>query len=119
MASYTDYLKVRNKADHDDDEAYNGTDDQLTVIDYLVGYQLVQEIEPSLQPIFNADYSAVRLAVATSNLTNVEILNFADKIDAWAKDNVSPDFPLPAGTIRFCMPASIRPSAPNYSKAFR
>ena len=98
VASYTDYLKVRNKADHDDDEAYNVVpDDQLTVIDYLVGYQLVQEIEPSLQPIFNADYSAVRLAVATSNLTNVEILNFADKIDAWAKDNVSPDFAITRG----------------------
>jgi predicted RND superfamily exporter protein len=98
VASYTDYLKVRNKADHDDDEAYNVVpDDQLTVIDYLVGYQLVQEIEPSLQPIFNADYSAVRLAVATSNLSNVEILNFADKIDAWAQDNVSPDFAITRG----------------------
>ena len=52
VASYTDYLKVRNKADNDDDEAYVVPDDQLTVIDYLVGYQLVQEIEPSLQPIF-------------------------------------------------------------------
>ena len=81
-----------------DDEAYDVVpDDQLTVIDYLVGYQLVQEIEPNLQPLFNGDYSAVRLIVATSNLSNVELLNFADKIDAWAKANVSPNFAITRG----------------------
>ena len=98
VASYTDYLRTRNKADNDDDEAYDVVpDDQLTVIDYLVGYQLVQEIEPNLQPLFNGDYSAVRLIVATSNLSNVELLNFADKIDAWAKANVSPNFAITRG----------------------
>lgn len=104
VASYTDYLKSRNKADHNDEDAWETIpEDQLTVIDYLVGYQLVQEIEPSLQPIFNNDYSAVRLAVATSNLTTQQILDFADKIDAWAKDNVSDDFVITRGdnTILF------------------
>ncbi len=98
VASYTDYLKARNKADNHDDEAFNVVpEDQLTVIDYLVGYQLVQEIEPSLQPIFNGDYSAVRLVVATSNLSNRDILDFADNIDNWAKANVSPDFTITRG----------------------
>lgn len=104
VASYTDYLKARNKADNDDDDAYHVVpDDQLTVIDYLVGYQLVQEIEPSLQPIFNSDYSAVRLVVATSNLSNQQVLDFADRIDAWSKDNVSSDFAITRGdnTILF------------------
>lgn len=104
VASYTDYLKARNKADNDDDEAYSVVpDDQLTVIDYLVGYQLVQEIEPSLQPIFNSDYSAVRLVVATSNLSNQQILGFAEKIDQWAAANVPSEFKVTRGdnTILF------------------
>ena len=71
VTSYADYLRARNKAEHDDDPAWDKVPtDQLQIIDYLVGYQLVQEIEPSLEPIFNADYSAVRLIVGTSNLSN-------------------------------------------------
>ena len=89
VASYTDYLRSRNKSDNDDDEAYDILpEDQLQIIDYLVGYQLVQEIEPSLQPIFNADYSAVRLVIATSNLSNKELLDFNDRIDDWIAENV-------------------------------
>jgi predicted RND superfamily exporter protein len=57
-----------------------------------VGYQLVQEIEPSLQPIFNADYSAVRLVIATSNLSNKQLLDFNDRIDAWIADNVKKEY---------------------------
>jgi len=49
---------------------------------------LIQEIEPSLQPIFNADYSAVRLVIATSNLSNKELLDFNDRIDDWIAENV-------------------------------
>ncbi|HCY03860.1 MAG TPA: hypothetical protein DHU16_00290 [Gammaproteobacteria bacterium] len=95
VATYTDYLRARNKADHDDDEAWDRLPtDQLTIIDYLVGYQLVQEIEPSLQPMFNNDYSGVRLVVGTSNLSNNDILAFANRIDAWAASNVSPDFKI-------------------------
>ncbi|MEQ9450428.1 MAG: MMPL family transporter [Pseudomonadales bacterium] len=89
VASYTDYLRGRNKAEHDDDEAYDVLPtDQLQVIDYLVGYQLIQEIEPSLEPIFNTDYSAIRLSVGTSNLSNGELLAFNDRIDAWIAANV-------------------------------
>lgn len=89
VTSYTDYLRSRNKSDNDDDEAYDILpEDQLQIIDYLVGYQLVQEIEPSLQPIFNADYSAVRLVIATSNLSNKELLDFNDRIDDWIAENV-------------------------------
>ena len=43
--------------------------DKLQIIDYLVGYQLIQEIEPNLEPIFNPDYSAIRLVIGTSNLS--------------------------------------------------
>ena len=89
VTSYTDYLRSRNKSDNDDDEAYDILpEDQLQIIDYLVGYQLVQEIEPSSQPIFNADYSAVRLVIATSNLSNKELLDFNDRIDDWIAKNV-------------------------------
>ena len=93
MTSYTDYLRSRNKSDNDDDEAFEILpDDQLQIIDYLVGYQLVQEIEPSLQPIFNADYSAVRLVIATSNLSNKQLLDFNDRIDAWIAANVKKEY---------------------------
>ena len=95
VATYTDYLRARNKADHDDDEAWDRLPtDRLTIIDYLVGYQLVQEIEPSLQPMFNNDYSGVRLVVGTSNLSNNDILAFAARIDEWAASNVSPEFQI-------------------------
>ena len=91
-------MRARNKADHDDDEAWDRLPtDQLTIIDYLVGYQLVQEIEPSLQPMFNTDYSGVRLVVGTSNLSNNEILAFAQRIDEWAAANVSPEFQITRG----------------------
>ncbi len=93
VSSYTDYLRARNKSEHDDDDTYDVVpDDQLVVIDYLVGYQLIQEIEPSLQPIFNADYSAVRLVVGTSNLSNHELLRFNDRIDAWLADNLPDEY---------------------------
>ncbi len=88
VSSYTDYLKTRNKEENDDDEAYEVIpDDKLQVIDYLVGYQLFQEIEPNLSTIFNADYSAIRLIVGTSNLSNKELLAFADRIEAWKEAN--------------------------------
>jgi len=49
---------------------------------------LIQEIEPSLEPIFNSDYSAIRLMVGTSNLTNLELITFSERIDQWVADNV-------------------------------
>ena len=87
----TDYLRSRNKDEHDDDEAYDRLPtDQLQIIDYLVGYQLIQEIEPSLQPIFNSDYSKqIRFIVGTSNLSNRELIAFNERIDAWIADNIS------------------------------
>ena len=89
VTSYTDYLRARNKAEHDDDPAWDVLPtDQLQVIDYLVGYQLVQEIEPSLEPIFNADYSAIRLVVGTSNLSNQQLLNLNARIDNWIEEHL-------------------------------
>lgn len=89
VTSYTDYLRSRNQSDNDDDEAFDRLPlDKLQVIDYLVGYQLIQEIEPSLEPIFNTDYSAIRLVVGTSNLSNLQLINFSERIDAWIAENV-------------------------------
>jgi predicted RND superfamily exporter protein len=93
VRSYTDYLKIRNEAEHDNDESWHVIpDDKLQIIDYLVGYQLVQEIEPNLEPMFNPDYSAIRLVVGTSNLSNRELLGFNDKIDQWISDNMKPEY---------------------------
>jgi predicted RND superfamily exporter protein len=93
VSSYTDYLKIRNEAEHDNDEAwYVLPEDQLQIIDYLVGYQLVQEIEPNLEPLFNPDYSAVRMVVGTSNLSNRELLAFNDRIDEWIRTRVKPEY---------------------------
>ena len=93
VSTYTDYLKLRNKAANDDDEAYEVIpEDQLTVIDYLVGYQLVAEIDPNLGQIFNKDYSAIYLYVATSELSDEEILQLANKIDVLAENYASESF---------------------------
>lgn len=93
VTSYTDYLRNRNQSEHDDDDAWDVLPtDQLQVIDYLVGYQLVQEIEPSLEPMFNTDYSAIRLVIGTSNLSNSQLLAFNDKIDDWIAANVKPEY---------------------------
>ena len=93
VTSYTDYLRSRSKAEHDEIDDWDELpQDKLEVIDYLVGYQLVQEIEPSLSPIFNTDYSAIRLVIGTSNLSNLELITFNDRIDAWVKANVDPKY---------------------------
>ncbi|MDH3640620.1 MAG: MMPL family transporter [Gammaproteobacteria bacterium] len=93
VTSYTDLLRTLNKAEHDDDEAWNKLpDDKLQIIDYLVGYQLIQEIEPNLEPIFNADYSAIRLVIGTSSLSNLQIINFNDRIDSWIAENLNPEY---------------------------
>lgn len=89
VTSYTDLLRTLNKSEHDDDEAWDILpEDKLQIIDYLVGYQLIQEIEPNLEPIFNSDYSAIRLVVGTSNLSNGELLALNDRIGAWIKQNL-------------------------------
>ncbi len=93
VRSYTDFLRSANRSDHDDDEAFDVLpQDKLQLIDYLVGYQLIQEIEPNLESIFNTDYSAIKLVVGTSNLSNRELLDFNDRIDAWIAANVNPEF---------------------------
>jgi len=93
VTSYTDYLRSRNVSEHDDDDKWDRLPlDKLQVIDYLVGYQLVQEIEPNLEPIFNSDYSAIRLMVGTSNLTNRQLLAFNERIDNWIAQNVAPSY---------------------------
>ena len=93
VSSYIDYLKLRNKAANDDDEAYEVIpEDRLTVIDYLVGYQLVAEIDPNLGQIFNKDFSAIYLYAATSGLSDEEILQLANKIELLADNYASEAF---------------------------
>ena len=91
--SYTGLLRTLNKAEHDDDPAWDVLpQDKLQIIDYLVGYQLIQEIEPNLEPIFNADYSSIRFVVGTSNLTNGQLLGLNDRIESWIANNLDPDY---------------------------
>jgi len=98
VTSYTDLLKNLNKAEHDNDESWNKLpEDNLQIIDYLVGYQLIQEIEPNLEPIFNPDYSAIRLVIGTSNLSNLELINFNDRIDQWISANIKPEYKVMHG----------------------
>jgi predicted RND superfamily exporter protein len=98
VTSYTDLLKTLNKAEHDNDESWNKLpEDHLQIIDYLVGYQLIQEIEPHLEPIFSSDYSAIRLVVGTSNLSNRELLGFNDTIEQWIAANLNPAYTVKHG----------------------
>jgi predicted RND superfamily exporter protein len=98
VTSYTDLLKNLNKAEHDNDESWNILpDDRLQIIDYLVGYQLIQEIEPNLEPIFNPDYSAIRLMIGTSNLTNLQLTRFNDRIEHWIAENLNPGYEVKHG----------------------
>ena len=93
VSSYTDLLRSLNLSEHDDDPAWDKIPaDKLQVIDYLVGYQLVQEIEPNLEPIFNADYSAIRLIIGTSNLSNAELIDFNNRIKLWVQDNFDSNY---------------------------
>ncbi len=98
VTSYTDLLKNLNQAEHDNDESWNKLPvDKLQVIDHLVAYQLIQEIEPHLEPIFNPDYSTIRLVVGTSNLTNRELLRFNDTIQQWIAANLDPAYSVTHG----------------------
>ena len=102
--SYVGMLKTLNKAENDNDEAwYRLPEDNLQVIDYLVGYQLIQEIEPHLEPIFDPEYTTVRVSVGTSNLSNRELLGLNERIENWYAENLNPDYRvLPASnTILF------------------
>jgi len=93
VSSYIDLLKTLNKAEHDNDETWDVLpEDNLQIIDYLVTYQLVQEIEPHMEPLFDPDYSAIRLVVGTSNLSNVELLGFNDRIEQWFADKLPPAY---------------------------
>jgi predicted RND superfamily exporter protein len=98
VSSYTDLLKNRNMAEHDNDKAWDILpEDTLQIVDYLVTYQLVQEIEPHLEPLFNPDYSAIRLVVGTSSLSNVELLGLNDKIEHWLGDNLPREYTMMHG----------------------
>ena len=98
VTSYTDLLKNLNKAEHDNDESFNKLpEDKLQIIDYLVGYQLIQEIEPHLEAIFNPDYSSIRLVVGTSNLSNRELLRFNETIEQWIAANLNPAYNVKHG----------------------
>jgi predicted RND superfamily exporter protein len=98
VTSYIELLKNLNMAEHDNDENWEILpEDKLQIVDYLVTYQLVQEIEPHMEPLFNPDYSAIRLMVGTSNLSNVELLNFNDRIELWIADNMEPEYPVMHG----------------------
>jgi predicted RND superfamily exporter protein len=98
VRSYIDLLKTMNAAENDDDKAFETLpNDNLQIIDYLVSYQLIQEIEPHMEPMFNPDYSAVRLEVGTSALSNGELLRFNDKIESWIKGNMDAKYKVMHG----------------------
>jgi hypothetical protein len=111
VTSYTDLLRSMNKSEHEDEAEDNNRtldqdwdqdwdelpSDKLQIIDYLVGYQLIQEIEPNLEPIFNPDYSAIRLVIGTSNLSNLQLIQFNDRIDQWVTANVMPGYRIMHG----------------------
>ncbi|NQX88430.1 MAG: MMPL family transporter [Halioglobus sp.] len=93
VSSYVDLLKNLNRAEHDNDVAWEILpEDNLQIIDYLVSYQLIQEIDPHLEPLFDADYSDIRLVVGTSNLSNVELINFNDRIEHWFGENLPAEY---------------------------
>jgi uncharacterized protein len=93
VSSYLNFLKIQNMAENDNDEAFKVIPtDNLQIIDYLVSYQLVQEIEPNLSPIFNPDYSAIRVSIGTSNLSNTELVEFNYRIERWMEENLNPDY---------------------------
>ena len=93
VSSYVGMLKNLNKAEHDNDEAWHKLPgDNLQVIDYLVSYQLVQEIEPHLEPIFDPEYTTIRVMVGTSNLSNVQLLDLNRRIEAWYRENISSQY---------------------------
>jgi len=97
--SYVGMLKTLNEAENDNDAAWHILpDDNLQVIDYLVGYQLVQEIEPHLEPIFDPEYTTVRVVVGTSNLSNAQLLALNKRIEAWHADNMNPDYRVMHGS---------------------
>jgi predicted RND superfamily exporter protein len=98
VRSYIDLLKTMNAAEHNDDKAFETVpNDNLQIIDYLVSYQLIQEIEPHMEPLFNPDYSAVRLEIGTSGLSNGELLLFNDKIESWIEDNIDAKYTVMHG----------------------
>ncbi len=98
VTSYAGFLKNRNMAENDNDPAWEILpEDNLQIIDYLVGYQLVQEIEPQLEPIFNSEYSAIRMVIGTSNLSNAQLLDFSEKIEDWITVNMDPAYDVMHG----------------------
>ena len=98
VTSYVDLLKNLNMAEHDNDESWEKLpEDNLQIIDYLVTYQLIQEIEPHMEPLFDPDYSAIRLIVGTSNLSNIELLNLNDRIEEWIAANLPPQYTVMHG----------------------
>ncbi len=98
VSSYANLLKTLNKAEHDNDESWAVLpEDNLQIIDYLVTYQLVQEIEPHMEPLFDPDYAAVRLVIGTSNLSNAGLLAFNDKIEQWIANNLPPQYEVMHG----------------------
>lgn len=98
VSSYTGLLKNLNMAEHDNNKRWDVLpEDNLQIVDYLVTYQLVQEIEPNLEPLFNADYSAIRLTVGTSNLSNIELLGLNENIEQWIKANMPAHYAVKHG----------------------
>jgi predicted RND superfamily exporter protein len=93
VRSYTGLLKTLNEAEHDGDQAWHVLpDDKLQVIDYLVSYQLIQEIEPQMEPLFDADYASIRMIIGTSSLTNGQLLAFNDRIEGWIEQNLDGNY---------------------------
>ena len=68
-----------------------------------LSYQLIQELEPNLEPIFNSDYSTIRVVIGTSNLTNGELIGLNDRIYGWLRQNLDPRYDVLLGnnTVRW------------------
>lgn len=93
VRSYTELLKTLNESENDGDEAFHVLpDDKLQVIDYLVSYQLIQEIEPQMEPLFDADYASIRMVIGTSALTNTQLIAFNNRIEDWIRDNLNENY---------------------------
>jgi predicted RND superfamily exporter protein len=98
VTSYTDLLKNLNMAEHDNDKRWEILpEDNLQIVDYLVTYQLVQEIEQHMEPLFDPNYSSFRLMVGTANLSNIELLNFNDRIEQWIADHLPSQYAVMHG----------------------
>ena len=106
VGSYVGMLKSLNKAENGNDEAWHKLpEDNLQVIDYLVSYQLVQEIEPHLSPIFDPEYTTVRSLRARPIFPMCNCSISTAELRPGTKRTSIPSTVFCTVTIQFCMRA--------------